>query len=169
MLIRLIRPEECDALARITVAAYRQLHGGAPLGPYEDELLDVEGRRRDSEVYVALDADSALLGGVTYVPGPTHAMAEFRDTGACGIRMLAIDPVHQGKGAGRALTQVCIDRAREQHRERIILHSAPTMTLAQGIYQRMGFRPAPELDEFIHEGPYSDGEALHLRAFVYEV
>ena len=169
MLIRLIRPEECDALARITVAAYRQLHGGAPLGPYENELLDVEGRRRDSEVYVALDADSALLGGVTYVPGPTHAMAEFRDPGACGIRMLAIDPVHQGKGAGRALTQVCIDRAREQHRERIILHSAPTMTLAQGMYQRMGFRPAPELDEFIHEGPYSDGEALHLRAFVYEV
>ena len=169
MLIRLIRPDECDALARITVEAYRQLNDGEPLGPYEEELLDVEGRRRDSEVYVALDEESTLLGGVTYVPGPTHAMAEFHDPGACGIRMLAVDPAHQGRGAGRALAQVCIDRAREQHRERIILHSAPTMTLAQGMYQRMGFRAAPELDEFIHEGPYSDGEGLHLRAFVYQV
>jgi len=167
MLIRLIHPDECDALARITVEAYRRLNGGEPLGPYEQELLDVEGRRRDSEVYVALDDDATLLGGVTYVPGPSHVMAEFTDPGGSGIRMLAVDPVHQGRGAGSALVRTCIQRAREQRRERIILHSAPTMTLAQAMYVKMGFVAAPELDEFIHEGPYSEGEALHLRAFVY--
>lgn len=166
MMIRLIRPDECDELARITVAAYRQLNGGAPLGPYESELRDVDTRRRDSEVFVALDEDGTLMGGVTYVPGPDRAMAEFSDPVACGIRMLAVDPARQGRGAGRALVQTCIDRAREEHRGRIILHSAPTMTLAQSMYVAMGFVRAAELDDYVHDGPYHDGEGLHLRAFV---
>jgi ribosomal protein S18 acetylase RimI-like enzyme len=167
MLIRRIQPHECDALARITVDAYRQINGAQPLGPYEDQLRDVEGRRLDSEVYVALDDDATLIGGVTYVAGPHHAMAEFSDPGACGIRMLAVDPSAQGRGAGRALVEACITRAREQRRDRIILHSAPIMTLAQSLYQRMGFEPAPELDEFIVEDSDPRGEPLHLRAFVF--
>jgi len=166
MLIRRIRPEECADLGRITIAAYRQLNGGGPLGPYEEELADVERHRLDSEVYVALDDHGVVMGGVTYVPGPQHAMAEFTDPGGCGIRMLAVDPSQQGRGAGRALAETCVQRAKEQHRERIILHSAPTMTLAQSMYLRMGFVEAPELDEFINEGPYTDGEPLHLRAYV---
>lgn len=168
MQIRRIHADECDELARITVEAYRRLNGAEPLGPYEAELRDVEGRRLDSEVYVALDDDGTLVGGVTYVPGPQHAMAEFSDPGGCGIRMLAVDPARQGRGEGRALVETCIDRAREQRRERIILHSAPTMGVAQAMYARLGFRAAPELDEFIPEGPYSDDAPLHLRAFIFD-
>jgi ribosomal protein S18 acetylase RimI-like enzyme len=164
MEIRLIRPDECDALAAITVAAYRQLHSGEPLGPYEGELRDVDARRRDSEVYVALEG-TILLGGVTFVPSRDRRMAEFTDPEGCGIRMLAVDPTFQGRGAGRALVEKCLVRAHELGRTRIILHSAPTMTLAQAMYVRMGFSRAPELDEFIHEGPYSDTEPLHLRAY----
>jgi ribosomal protein S18 acetylase RimI-like enzyme len=165
MLIRRIHPEECESLARITLAAYRQLSDGEPVGPYERQLLDVEARANDSEVYVALDDEGILLGGVTFVPGPERAMAEFHDPEGCGIRMLATDPALQGRGAGRALVQACIERARELGRERIILHSAPAMTRAQSLYLRMGFARAPELDEFIHEEPDAAGEPLHLKAF----
>lgn len=167
MLIRLIHRDECDALGTITVAAYRELHGSQPLGPYEEELADVEARRLDSEVYVALDDEGVLMGGVTFVPGPERAMAEFSDRGACGIRMLAIHPASQGRGAGRALVATCIARARTTKRERVILHSAPAMTRAQAMYVTMGFARAPELDVFIHEGHATDGPALHLRAFVH--
>lgn len=165
MLIRRIHPEEYEALAQITLAAYRQLSGGKSLGPYERQLTDVETRALDSEVYVALDDEGDLMGGVTFVPGPEHAMAEFDDPQACGIRMLATDPALQGRGAGRALVQTCIERARELRRARIVLHSAPAMTLAQSLYARMGFVRAPELDEFIHEEGNTDGELLHLKAF----
>lgn len=165
MLIRRIRPEEYEALARITLSAYRQLSGGEPLGPYERQLTDVENRAQDSEVYVALDDDGIVMGGVTFVPGPERAMAEFNDSHACGIRMLATDPEQRGRGAGRALVQTCIERAREQGRARIILHSAPAMTLAQSLYLRMGFVRAPGLDEFIHEEANAEGEPLHLKAF----
>ena len=99
------------------------------------------------------------------MPGPERAMAEFSDPEGCGIRMLATDPPMQGRGAGRALVLTCIERAREQGRRRIILHSTPTMTLAQSIYLRVGFERAPDLDEFIHEEPDAAGEPLHLKAF----
>ncbi len=165
MEIRLIHEDECDELGRITVRAYRQLNGSRPIGPYEEELLAVDQRRRDSEVYVALDDEDHVVGGVTYVPGPHHAMAEFRDPDACGIRMLAIDPEAQGRGVGRSLVVTCIERGRQQGRSRIILHSAPAMTRAQAMYLRMGFLHAPELDEWIREDAH-DEHPLHLTAYV---
>jgi ribosomal protein S18 acetylase RimI-like enzyme len=168
MEIRLIRSDECDELARITVAAYQRINHGHPLGPYEDELRDVDARRLDSEVYVALEGD-VVIGGVTFVPDPQRAMAEFDDPLACGVRMVAVDPPFQGRGAGRALVETCVARARALGRQRIILHSAPTMTMAQSMYRRMGFVRAPELDEFIDEVPDDDGHALHLRAFTFDV
>jgi len=156
MEIRLIRPDESAALGRITVAAYRQLFSTDSLGSYEDELADVEARRLDSEVYVALD-DGHLCGGVTYVPDSGRAMSEFDDPDAAGIRMLAVDP---------ALVEVCIARARVDERARIILHSTPVMVVAQAMYVRLGFVRAPEFDVFYDGEPYSTEEPLHLVAYV---
>jgi ribosomal protein S18 acetylase RimI-like enzyme len=165
MEIRLIRPDESAALGRITVAAYRQLFSTDSLGSYEDELADVEARRLDSEVYVALD-DGHLCGGVTYVPDSGRAMSEFDDPDAAGIRMLAVDPAFQGRGVGHALVEVCIARARVDERARIILHSTPVMVVAQAMYVRLGFVRAPEFDVFYDGEPYSTEEPLHLVAYV---
>lgn len=165
MEIRLIDAAECGDLGHLTLAAYRGLNGSAPLGPYEKELVDVDARRRDSEVYVALDEEGRLVGGVTYVPGPHHAMAEFADPEGCGIRMLAVNPSDQGRGVGAALVERCLARGREQGRARVILHSAPSMVVAQGMYLKLGFLRAPELDETIHEDSRDD--ELLLRAYTF--
>ena len=165
MQIRLIHPNECEALGKITLRAYKNLDGRESLGPYENELLDVAARQLDSEVYVAFDNDGILVGGVTYVPGPGHALGEFLDPEGAGIRMLAVDPLYQGLGAGRALVEACIARARLQHRRRIILHSTPVMTSAQAIYKRLGFKLSPELDIWFNDDPYSTSDPLHLIAY----
>jgi ribosomal protein S18 acetylase RimI-like enzyme len=165
MQIRLIRPDECEVIGEITLRAYRDLMGGEPLGPYEDELLNVSARKLDSEVYVAVDNDGILVGGVTYVPDPERTMSEFQDPEGAGIRMLAVDPQYQGLGAGRALVETCIARARFQHRRRVILHSTPVMTTAQAIYKRLGFESSPELDVWFHDDPYSTSNPLHLIAY----
>lgn len=165
MQIRLIHSDECEALGKITLAAYKNLDGRASLGSYENELLDVAARQLDSEVYVAVDNDGTLVGGVTYVPGPEHTMGEFLDPEGAGIRMLAVDPQHQGLGAGRALVEACIARARLQHRRRIILHSTPLMTIAQALYKQLGFEFSPELDIWFDGDPYTTSDPLHLIAF----
>jgi GNAT superfamily N-acetyltransferase len=165
MLVRTIKPDECSALGAITVRAYQQLFAPVPLGGYEHELADVAARASDSEVLVAVDDRGALLGGVTYVPTADRAMAEFDDPGAAGIRMLAVDPPHQGKGAGRALVEACVARAVETARTRMILHSTPEMTTAHALYAGLGFVRVPGLDVLVTEEPYDEEHPLHLMAF----
>jgi ribosomal protein S18 acetylase RimI-like enzyme len=170
MELRPVRPDEYDALGEITLRAYRELFG-QPLGSYGSELLDVERRDRDSEVFVAVDDDDdehRIVGGVTYVPGPGRTMSEFIDPDAAGIRMLAVDPSRQGEGAGLALTNWCIERARSAGRRRVVLHSTPIMTTAHGIYERLGFMRSPQLDEWVEESPDAD-EPLHLMSFTLEL
>ena len=165
MEIRPIRPDECDELGRITVRSYRHLARGEPLGSYEEELANVAARTSEADVFVALNDEGALMGGVTYVPGPGTSMSEFADEGAAGIRHLAIDPTHQGSGAGHALVEACIARAREQHRPRVRLHSTPPMVVARAMYERFGFVHTPKFDIFFDEEPYSPEEPLHLIAY----
>jgi ribosomal protein S18 acetylase RimI-like enzyme len=165
MKIRVVRPAEFEELGRITVAAYRHLQGGEPLGVYEDQLRAVSARAADSVVLVAVGETGDLRGGVTYVPDSGRAMSEFSDSEAAGIRMLAVHPDHQGAGIGRALTEACIARARAEGRPRIVLHSTQVMVVARAMYARMGFVEAPELDVYVDERPDAK-DGLRLIAFV---
>ena len=164
MEIRSVRPDEHDRLGEITVAAYRAInppHADADLDDYEAELRDVAGRAAGADVLVAVDGQAgagAVLGGVTYVPDPSSPFAEFDDPEAAGIRMLAVATDAQGRGVGEALTRACIDRAVAAGRAQMILHSTDWMTTAHRIYERLGFRRDPSLDQHV------DGE-FWLRAF----
>ena len=161
MEIRLITPEEYDALGDLTVSAYQRLSEGQSLGGYEEELRDVAARARDSEVYVAID-NGMVVGGVTFVPSSDNAMSEFSDPHAAGVRMLAVSPEFQGTGVGRALLERTVERARELGRRRLLLHSTPVMVVARAMYERHGFARLPEIDVFYSGPPYSEDDPLHL-------
>jgi len=140
LLIRPARPDEHARLGELTVAAYRALDALEGSG-YVDQLRAVERRAREAVVLTAIDGASGTpLGCVTYVPGPESPWAELLGPGEASIRMLAVDPAAQGRGAGTALVRACIDRARADGRTRLVLHSRPMMTAAQRIYGRLGFR-----------------------------
>ena len=144
-----MRPDEHERLGEITVAAYRAINppsADADLDDYEADLRDVAGRAAGADVLVAVDGDGAVLGGVTYVPGPASPSSEFDDPDAASIRMLAVAPEAQGRGVGEALTRACIDRAVASGRARLLLHSTDWMTTAHRIYERLGFRRDPSLD-----------------------
>jgi GNAT superfamily N-acetyltransferase len=159
--IRSVRPDEHERLGEITAVAYRAInpaHADADLDDYEAELRDVAGRAAGADVLVAVDGDGAVLGGVTYVGDRSSPFAEFDEPEAAGIRMLAVAPAAQGRGVGEALTRACIDRAVAAGRAQMILHSTDWMTTAHRIYERLGFRRDPSLDQHV------DGE-FWLRAF----
>lgn len=142
-LIREARPDEYDAIADLTVAVYASLEGG--LHPeYAAILRRTAERAETAEVLVAVDGD-ALLGSLTYVPepGPQGSIAQGNEA---EFRTLVVDPAAQGRGVGRGLVAWCVDRARRDGRDRLVLSTMPWMRVAHGMYERMGFVRTPERD-----------------------
>jgi ribosomal protein S18 acetylase RimI-like enzyme len=62
------------------------------------------------------------------------------------IRMVGVNPKFAGKGIGKTLTQMCIDRAKETKEEIIALHTSEFMDAARHIYERLGFKRIKELE-----------------------
>jgi len=161
MAVRVVRPEEYEALAALTVAAYQALLGDNMNSGYATELADVAGRAAVVDVLVATDGDGRLLGGVTYIPGP-GPMAWFTGAGDAGMRMLAVDPAAQGRGAGARLVAACVDRAVAAGKRRLLLHTTAPMVVAHRLYERLGFRREPVLDHELEGG-------LMLLAYVLDL
>jgi ribosomal protein S18 acetylase RimI-like enzyme len=92
------------------------------------------------------DGDEAPVGCVTFVPDTSSPWAELLESSEAGIRMLAVDPQAQRRGAGRALLEACIARAGELRRTAVVLHTTPWMTSAHRLYETAGFERLPDRD-----------------------
>jgi ribosomal protein S18 acetylase RimI-like enzyme len=142
--IRKIAAHEFDYVGDLTSLAYLSGPEGQRTRGYVSSLRDVASRAVDATVLVAADGDR-IVGTVTYVPARSP-YAQFDDDDAIGIRMLAVDPAAQRVGVGRALVEECLRLARAEGRAQVVLHTAPWMTAAQRLYERLGFERAPERD-----------------------
>jgi ribosomal protein S18 acetylase RimI-like enzyme len=147
MKVRLVRPGEYEQVGQLVVAAYRAIPGGHLSHDYAVELAAVERRASEAEVMVATVGNSEPpVGCVTFVPDASSPWAELLERGEAGIRMLAVDPGAQRRGAGRALLGACIARAKELQRTAVILHTTPWMTAAHRLYEASGFERLPDRD-----------------------
>lgn len=147
VVVREAVPAEYTRIGDLTVAAYSIFPETDDASGYVDELRDVAGRARACPVYIALDpASGDVIGGATYVPGPGTPLSELEREGEAGIRMLAVAPEAQGKGAGTALLEALIARARADGRRGMALYTLPAMTAAHRLYERYGFRRDPTRD-----------------------
>lgn len=115
-----------------------------PLDLFEAELA--QPQTRNYWVYEAGEQILGYAGLCTVLP--------FAD-----IQTIAIDPEAQGRGLGRALMQVMIDKARELDARDVMLEVRKDNPVAIGLYLSLGFKK-------IHERPkyYRDGtDALIMR------
>jgi len=152
--IREATTAEHHPLGQLMVRAYSQLEGFPRPDEQPDyyEMLTHVGtltERSGTHLIVALDDENNLLGGVVYFSdmqsyGSRSSVTQVEN--ASGIRLLAVDPDLTGGGVGRALTQACIDRAKENGHAEVLLHSTAMMEIARGLYKRMGFQRATEFD-----------------------
>lgn len=159
--IREARPEDFEAIGELTVEAYRA--AGENSEDYYPELRDVSDRAAQVPVLVAVDSETgAVLGSVTYVPGPgPYHEGEFGEDAS--FRMLAVASAAQGRGVGRALVEACIERAQVEGRAGIGIYTRPFMTIAHGLYERLGFERARELDWEFDPGEWLWAYRLALR------
>jgi GNAT superfamily N-acetyltransferase len=92
---------------------------------------------KETELLVAED-DDLVVGFVCYV-GPGRDREDIFDPSWALMRLLSVDPVARGRGIGRALSEATLERARRDGASVIALHTSPVMSVALGMYLRMGF------------------------------
>ncbi len=143
MLIRPFSPDDVDAMNAVALAAFAQ---------YETVYSDWQSLARgvgamaslaeQAEMIVAEDRMGAVVGGVAYFgPGKTPRAEFFEDDWPI-IRMLVVHPSARGNGIGRALTEKCVSRARQDGARLIAIHTSPVMEVALSMYLAMGFKLA---------------------------
>ncbi len=159
--IREIRPDEYESLGQLMINVYSTLEGfpSPDEQPGYYEMLAKIGsfnEEEDTKVLVAISAEGELIGGVVYFGDMARygsggtATAELN---ASGFRLLAVDPRSRGAGAGRALSNACIQLAKDSGHAQVILHTTQAMQVAWGLYLKLGFERSPDLDFLQEELP----------------
>ncbi len=145
VLVRRATPDDLEAVARVTVAAYAPYLDDSSDSGYVAHLRDAARRDREAELWVAAADDGSVLGSVTSCPEGSP-WRELSRPGEGEFRMLAVDPAAQGRGVGRALVEHVLDGFREGGARGVVLCSMTSMTAAHRLYARLGFRRDPGLD-----------------------
>ncbi len=141
--IRRARPADLDEIGVLTLAAYEEFLTDAE-DDYRLHLADAAARDRDAELWVA-EVDGRLAGTVTYCPlgSPWRELGSDQEG---EFRMLAVHPQSQGRGVGAALAGLCEERARTDGFTGMVLSTLAAMRAAHRVYERLGYRRAPERD-----------------------
>ncbi len=159
MELRRARAHEYAAVGAVTVEAYAPFLSGAE-DPYRERLLGVADRDEQAEVWIAVE-DGVVLGNVTVCP-PGSPWRELAADGEGEFRMLAVSPTAQGRGVGRALSELVVERFRRDGAQSVVLSSLPQMTSAHRLYEQLGFTRAPERDWSPYPGILLIAYALEL-------
>lgn len=142
--VGLARPDELDRVGSLVVEAF--VDGGFMKAdnPYVAQMQDAPARSREAELVVARSG-GLVVGTVTFCE-PGTEWAEISRPGESEFRMLAVDSSAQGRGVGRALVEHCLRRTGEIGAVATVISTVPTMAVARGMYERMGFVRTPERD-----------------------
>lgn len=151
--LRDARLDELDQLSRLLEQVYGEFQPRFPddlWQVYLGEIADVRTRLGGSEPIVA-ELAGRLVGTVGFYAEASRSALERWPAGWASIRTLAVLPDARGRGVGEALADECVRRAREREAATVGLHTNPFMTAANRLYERLGFRRAPEFDLEIGE------------------
>ena len=162
--IRLVRPHELDAVARLTVEAYTRDYRLSET--YRRSLVEVHDRARSGEVWVAEDTATGELLGTVWTPREGSRLSDVARDDELDFRLLAVAPDARGRGIGAALTEHVIGLARIRGVRRVVLNTGSSMVGAQRLYERLGFVRLPEREGRIEVEP---GFFVDLLAFGYDL
>jgi ribosomal protein S18 acetylase RimI-like enzyme len=140
-------PADYPAIRDVVIAAYRQYADLIALdifSPYLADLLDLERHARHGRLLV-VEADERVRGFAAFYPDASVQGFGLPPGWASG-RALAVHPAARGLGVARALLVTCERLAREAGAPVFAFHTASFMTTAIALYERLGYRRAPEFD-----------------------
>jgi GNAT superfamily N-acetyltransferase len=137
--LRRARPDESGSLRGLVAAAFGQYRRVLPTALLERYLEDLRSVADDTDFTIVADRDGRIVGSVRFVPPPTPAEP-------ASIRALSVHPLERGHGIGRRLVTAAERLARSLDATELRFHTARIMRSAVSLYERLGYRRAPEHD-----------------------
>lgn len=144
-------------IGKLMVDVYASLHGFAspqeqPV--YYETLANIgDFAQKESVDILMATQGSQILGAVVYINDLKDYGADVdlsKEEGAA-FRLLAVSNSARGLGVGKLLTHACLDKARSNGLGQVIIHTTDSMKVAWGMYEKIGFKRAEELD-FLQSG-----------------
>jgi len=132
--VRTATPADLDALARL-FDAYRVFYRQDPDIPRSRAFLAERMERGESVIFIA-EIDGRGAGFAQLYPGFTSVGLGTRWT----LNDLFVDPDLRGRGVGRALTERCMDHARETGAAGLELLTETDNASAQALYESLGWK-----------------------------
>lgn len=145
--VRSAVPADHAAIRRVVIAAYSQYAGLiAPVifSRYLADLLDLEKHASHGQLFVA-EADGQVRGFGAFYPDASVQGFGW-PPGWAGGRALAVHPAARGQGVARILLATCERLALDSGAPVFAFHTISFMTSAIALYERLGYRRAPEFD-----------------------
>jgi len=152
--VRNARPEEFSTIGQLRVEVYSRLEGFPKRSEQPDyyEMLANIGeitKKPHTELVVAVTPGGRIAGAVVYFSDMSSygsGVTATSEKNASGFRLLAVDPEARGRGVGKLLTEACINKARKDKNEQLIIHSTKFMQVAWKMYEKLGFKRSEDLD-----------------------
>jgi len=152
--IREALSHEHESLGQIMVKVYSQLDGfpsPEEQPQYYHKLANIGDltKKPSTKIIVAISPEEQIMGGLVYFSDMKYYGSGGTATSqphACGFRLLAVDAAARGLGIGKALTQYCLDLAKEENQKEMIIHSTKSMQVAWKMYEKIGFIRSEDLD-----------------------
>lgn len=130
----------------LTLAAYAQYAARMPNWELYRERMIALVTTDSAAIQLVAVVDDQIIGAVLLYPGGVNVYGPERPIDWPELRMLAVNPAARGHGAGAALLEACIARARQWGATSIGLHTEDFMAAALRLYLRRGFVRVPEVD-----------------------
>jgi GNAT superfamily N-acetyltransferase len=145
--IREARPEELGEVETLVKAAYCEFQPLMPGVAWNGWMDNIRETIQSPEgVLLVAEHQGRIEGAVKFYPDAGQAHQGQWPAGVGLIRLLAVPPAIRGRGYGRLLTQACLDRARDLSIPTIFLYTGTFMAAARQLYEKLGFKRAPEFD-----------------------
>ena len=145
--IRQAKTGELDEIENLVKTAYREFQPLMPAAAWNGWMDNIRETIQAPEGVLLVAGDQGRIeGAVKFYPDAGRALQGQWPAGVGLIRLLAVAPASRGRGYGRVLTQACLDRARELSISTIFLFTGTFMAAARQLYEKLGFKRAPEFD-----------------------
>ena len=137
--LRRARPDESGVLRGLVGSAFGQYRRVLPTALFERYLADLRAVADDTEYTIVADRGGRVVGSVRFVPPPAEGEP-------ASIRALSVHPLERGHGLGERLVKAAERVAIRVGATQLRFHTSRIMRSAVSLYERLGYRRAPEHD-----------------------